>query len=135
MDSEQLSHEINIKAINALSNIMDDERRGIITRAQAKTAVRAIYDTVGGLVPTDTFDLISQAAEEYKQAHGTEVQWFRVGSDIKGICRIAGTGKVLRIDRATPQRIPSNNTDIDDDAAAKDHAAKLFAKLKDEVQW
>lgn len=133
MDAEQLSQEINLKAMTALANIVDDEERGIITRAEAKTALRAIFDMAGGLVPTSTFDLISAAADQYKHAKGVEVEWVRIGDAIKGVARVCGAGAVLRIDQALPHRKPSY--DIDTDAKAKEHAARLFGQLRGQVQW
>lgn len=136
MDAKQLTDELHLKAMTALTCIIQDEQRGIISPAQAATGVRAIFDTVGGLVPTEAFDLISLVGKEYKGKTGTQVDMVKVGDHLEGVIRFCHSGAVLRVTHAVPHRRPAYTTD-EVDAEAKVDAANLFNVLKKKVnaQW
>jgi hypothetical protein len=55
-----------------LSNVISDYERGLISKAQAATGCRAVWDTVSGLVGGEVLDLINQASLEYRGARGVE---------------------------------------------------------------
>lgn len=136
MDADQLSQELNLKAMTALSSVVADEERGLISKAEAKTAIRAIYEVVGGLVPTSTFDLISAASEQYKHHRGWDVQMVNVAGELKGVARVCGNGAVIRITGAVPHRKPSNNVDeTENDLMAKQDASSLLNRIRATAQW
>ena len=95
MDAEQLTQELSLKAMTALSNIIGDYERGLISKAQAATGCRAVFDTVGGLVGTEVFNLVSAAAQQYKGAKSYEVTIGRGDDRYKGVMRQCGEACVL----------------------------------------
>lgn len=114
MDTRQLTQELNFKVLDAVHNLLRDHERGLITRAEVKTGVRAIFDSVAGLVPTTTFNLLSEAAEEYKGAHGIEAYKYNGNGNI---LHVTGTGRVLHVNSVMSLKYPGY-TDSDADAHA-----------------
>lgn len=135
MDARQLSEELNLKAMNSLTNVVNDEARGLISKAQAGTACRAIFDVVGGLVSTETVDLISAAVEQYKGHHGWMGNLVRRGDHMEGYIRVCGPAAVIRINHATPHRKPSYNVEEETNILARDDADRLFANLRNNGAW
>lgn len=124
MDAEQLVRELNLKAMTAISNLLSDYDRGLISRAQANTGCRAVFDTVSGLVSSDTFEYISMAANEFKGAKGCQLSLRKdkTGTAFEGILRICGSGKLIRV-RGTPYHAAPPYTAHVDDAVEPDRAA------------
>lgn len=125
MDPWKLKSEVSQKVIGALQAIVSDHERGLISRAQAATGVRGIYDATSGLVDTETFDILSEVAQRYKGVHGVEVQFKRVGKHLEGYVRVCGRGRVVRITQAIPHYTAAY-TDENADTEAARQAARLF---------
>lgn len=134
MDAKQLSDELNLKAMTALTGIIQDEARGLISPAQAATGVRAIFDMSSGLISSESFELISLAAAEYKGKRGMDVQLIKSpNGHLEGVLRVCGTGAVLRINRAVPHLMPTYADDADVDARTS--AATLFNLIRNSYKW
>lgn len=129
MDTEQLVRELNLKAMTAISNLLSDYERGLISKAQVSSGCRAVFDTVGGLVSADTFEFVSLAANEFKGAKGVELQVTRYDNQLKGVARICGTGALLGIYAARPIKTPVYNEE-EPDRAARDAADRYMQGLK-----
>lgn len=119
MDAQSLTDELNLKVATSVIGIVDDERRGIITAAQANTALKGIFDAVSGLISQDNFDLLSAASEEYKHAKGVEATFLKHEGSIVGTIRICGAGALLRFSNGVPLRVPQDNSEREVDAEAK----------------
>lgn len=135
MDSKQLSEELNLKAMTALTGILQDEARGLITPAQAATGVRAIFDMAGGLISQESFDLISLAAESYKGKRGVEVNLTKnPQGHLEGVIRFCGSGAVVHINQASPHRTPEYTDSTDEEAKViSDNLFQLIRKKN--TQW
>ena len=129
MDAKNLIDELNLKTTIAVMGIVEDERRGIITKAQAATAMKGIFDAVSGLVSQDTFDLISAASEEYKGAKGMEATFIKHEDKIIGTIRICGAGALLRFSNGVPLRTPQDNSEREVDAEAKTEQVEYHKQL------
>lgn len=117
MDAKQLINDINLKAMDSLGNVIQDYERGLISKAQAATGCRAIFDCVSGIATKEVFDLVSQAAAEFSGTHGVEVN-IKPGRDngeltFSGTIRYCGLAQVLRF-RAVPHYTGSYNDDEPD---------------------
>lgn len=124
MDPQQLIKDINLKAITALGSVVQDYERGLISRAQAATGCRAIFDTVSGIATPEVFDLVTQASAKFKDAVGVEVNLrpdTRNGKLVyNGTIRYCGLAQVLRF-RAVSHHTGSYNDD-EPDLIARDKA-------------
>lgn len=136
MEANQILEEINLKALAALTTIIQDEKRGLLTKGQAATGIRGIFDSVSGLVSQECFDLISLAANEYKDASEVDVNLIRSGDNIVGVMRFPKTGAILEITNTKPRRFPGYN-DTDENAVenVKAEAQAIFEKLKARREW
>ncbi len=56
------TEELERKTLDVLARILHDYEQGIVSQAQASHSLRAIFDTVSGLVGTEVFDFISEAS-------------------------------------------------------------------------
>ena len=133
MDAKQLMSELDHKVFNTVVNIVEEERRGLITRAQAATGMRAVFDAVSGLCSQDNFDMLSAAALEYRDAKGVDVTFIKGQNGIHGSIRICGNGALLSYDQGTPMILPRNNSDEEVDLEAKDRQAAYHQALVDEA--
>lgn len=129
MDSRRMTEELNLKAYTAISNILTDYERGVISKGQAATGVRAVFDAVGGLVSSQTLEHISMAGDYFKGARGYEVQWINKGQHLEGVMRVCGTGAVVRVFKASAHVVPRYNDSDDADALARDEADRLMRAL------
>ena len=134
MDAQTLIDELNLKVATSVIGICDDERRGLITKAQAGTAIKAVFDAVSGLVSQDNFDLISAASEEYKREKGMEATFVKNGDEIVGTIRICGAGALLSYRGGKPIRLPQDNTEREVDAEAKQEKAEWHRKVVAHLQ-
>ena len=121
MDTEQLTRELSLKAMTALGNIIGDYERGLITRAQAMTGCRAVFDTVGGLCTNDVYQLVSEAAMTYKGVHGIEV----IRRHNKTYLHRAGTGELYEA-----QVNPIDIGQYNDDTKEPDHLVKAYLEVE-----
>lgn len=134
MDTEQLREELNFKVLTAIHGIVNDERRGLITKAQANTGIRGIFDAVSGLVSQDNFDLLSAASEEYKHAKGVEVTFIKATDGIQGSIRICGNGALLSYRQGKPMILPRYNVEEEVDLEAKERQEAYHKRLVQEAQ-
>lgn len=118
MDAEQLTKELSLKALSAITTLVSDYKRGLITKGQVSSGCRAVFDTVSGLVGTEVINLVSQAAAEFK-SKGFEVEIIKhADGTLRGALRVCGKGKVLRI-RAEPHFAAPYNVDEPDMSARR----------------
>lgn len=134
MDAQTVIDELNLKVAASVIGICDDERRGIITKAQANTAIRAVFDAVSGLVSQDNFDLMSAVSEEYKHEKGVEATFIKNGDEIIGTIRICGAGALLSFRGGKPIRLPQHNTEREVDAEAKQDQADWHQSVTDKLR-
>ena len=134
MDAQTLIDELNLKVTTSIIGICDDQRLGVITGAQANTAIKAVFDAVSGLISQDNFDLISAASEEFKHEKGMEATFIKNGDEIVGTIRICGAGALLSFRGGKPIRLPQNNTEREVDAEAKQDQAEWHRKVKETLQ-
>lgn len=142
MDAQSVIDELNFKVATAVIGICEDEKRGIITRAQALTALQGIFNAVSGLISQDNFDFLSAASEEYKGAKGMEATFLKEDGHIVGTIRLCGSGALLQFGQGQPIRLPQDNSEREVDAEAKAeqaewHRVKLAAlqKAKERGSW
>lgn len=134
MDTEQLREELNFKVLTAVHSIVSDERRGLITKAQANTGIRGIFDAVSGLVSQDNFDLLSAASEEYKHAKGVDVTFIKAVDGITGTIRICGNGALLSYRQGRPMILPRYNVEEEVDLEARERQEAYHNRLVQEAQ-
>ncbi|WEU67417.1 hypothetical protein [Xanthomonas phage JGB6] len=116
----------------ALTGLIEDEKRGLITKAEAKTAIKAIFESVSGLIDQETFDFLSAASVDYKDSKGMDITFVKVEETIQGTIRVCGNG-ALMVYKAVPIRAPQYNTHEEVDAEAKTIQQEMHQKLLNRV--
>jgi len=58
-----LQEELNRKSLDAIQRIIEDYDDGMITALELKTATRALFDAVAGLVDRGIIDIMSEVAK------------------------------------------------------------------------
>lgn len=66
--------ELNLKAMESVYELVQDEHRGLITREAVKQGVRAVFNALSGYLSPKTFEAISTVSEEYKDAKAYTVK-------------------------------------------------------------
>ncbi|HFP9309398.1 TPA: hypothetical protein ACJI3N_005247 [Raoultella planticola] len=62
-----LETELNAKASDAITRVIEERQSGIVSHNEARIAVRAIFESVMGLVETGLSDVISAAVNEFEK--------------------------------------------------------------------
>ena len=135
MNNEALLEELDLKAMTALTGVIQDEKRGLITPAQAATGIRGIFDAVGGLVSQDCFDLISLAALEFKNASAYEVKLGVQDGNLYGVLRNCRNGLIIEVVQAKARQKAGYNVADEVNEMAKKDAAELFDKMSQRGKW
>jgi hypothetical protein len=138
MDAGQVIEELSFKVNMALHTLVSDYERGLISRAQARTGVKAIGESVMGLVTQDTFDLIGVIDQQLsdKDTRGAETRVRGIGNGLaRSLHFVCGTGQVYAVTgKIQPIYRPDYN---DPDAALK--GKEIFdresAKLTEQQSW
>lgn len=126
MDAKQLTQELALKAINAVHTLVSDFNRGLITQGQVSAGCQAVFNTVSGLVDTETVQLLSDAAKEYR-CTGYDVEAVRTAQGIQGTIRVCGKGRVMRF---IAQPLFQAGAGVDEpDAEAKDAVMRYIPTL------
>ncbi len=102
-------NELNLKVLTSLSNLVADEERGLITGAEVKTAVRSIFDCMGGYLAPETFETLSVVSDRYKNSKAAEfymIQHPQADNLIAGMMYVPNVDAIIQIreaHRMTPQ--------------------------------
>jgi hypothetical protein len=76
-----IQKELGEKALGSIASILADVEQGVISPSEARVSIRAVFDSVSGLVSTEVFDMISEASESIRQGsggqHSEQVALFR----------------------------------------------------------
>ena len=87
--------ELNLKAMESVYNLVQDQNRGLISRGAVKQGVRAVFESLSGYLSPKTYEAISIVSEEYKSAETYEIR--EVKSSGKVTIHVCGTGKLWQL--------------------------------------
>lgn len=80
MSEIDLTAELSQKTLGALEALISQVNQGMVAPSEARVALRAVFDSVSGLVSNDCFDLITEFDALLKNGglalHGEEIKLF-----------------------------------------------------------
>jgi hypothetical protein len=113
--NEDANNDISLKTTLAIQGLLQDLQRGLITQAEVKTSIKTLFEAVGGYISIETYELLSQAADEVKGAVGFDVRFVKgLNGDLIGTVRVCG-GKSHILKIKVAQLISSNARRVPDD--------------------
>lgn len=98
--------ELNLKVMESVYNLVQDEHRGLISRGAVKQGVRAVFEAFSGFMSPKTYEAISVVAEEYRDAVTYTIKETPAGKVVVHAC---GSGRWFALGRKEPLTVPQYN--------------------------
>ncbi len=99
--------ELNLKAMESVYGLVQDEHRGLISRGAVKYGVKAVFEALSGYLSPKTYEAISVVSEQYKHADTYSVRENRSKNEV--MVHVCGAGRWYQLRDKKAIAIPQYN--------------------------